>query len=164
MNMAERLIKERLIRGQFPGREFDVDFWQALGPGRIFEAARDLVVTAAAVRGINEDQLRLQRSVEKSRGARYLIVGGYAVMVYTEPRYTKDLDIWVEPSAVNSVAVFQALRTFGAPLTGMQPGDFAEPAVFLSDWCRPGPNRYSHHHFSSGFRRCLGTPSAGPIR
>jgi hypothetical protein len=24
---------------------------------------------------------------------RYLVVGGYAVMKYTEPRYTKDLDI-----------------------------------------------------------------------
>ncbi len=25
----------------------------------------------------------------------YLIVGGYAVMKYGEPRYTKDLDLWV---------------------------------------------------------------------
>lgn len=25
----------------------------------------------------------------------YLIVGGYAVMRYSEPRFTKDLDIWV---------------------------------------------------------------------
>jgi hypothetical protein len=28
----------------------------------------------------------------------YLIVGGYAVMKYTEPRYTKDLDVWVHNS------------------------------------------------------------------
>ncbi len=28
-------------------------------------------------------------------GARYLIVGGYAVIFHTEPRYTKDLDLWV---------------------------------------------------------------------
>jgi hypothetical protein len=27
---------------------------------------------------------------------RYLVVGGYAVIKYTEPRYTKDLDVWVE--------------------------------------------------------------------
>ena len=25
----------------------------------------------------------------------YLIVGGFAVMKYGEPRYTKDLDVWV---------------------------------------------------------------------
>jgi hypothetical protein len=47
---------------------------------------------------------------------RYLIVGGYAVMKYTEPRFTKDLDVWVENSQENSVRVFEALKRFGAPL------------------------------------------------
>ncbi len=28
----------------------------------------------------------------------YLIVGGFAVMKYGEPRYTKDLDVWVHNS------------------------------------------------------------------
>jgi hypothetical protein len=32
----------------------------------------------------------------------YLVVGGYAVMKYTEPRYTKDLDVWVYNSPQNS--------------------------------------------------------------
>jgi hypothetical protein len=31
----------------------------------------------------------------------YLIVGGYAVMRHSEPRFTKDLDIWVGRSAIN---------------------------------------------------------------
>jgi len=48
--------------------------------------------------------------------ARYLIVGGYAVMKYAEPRFTKDLDVWVDNSAENSVRVFQTLKNFGAPL------------------------------------------------
>jgi len=46
----------------------------------------------------------------------YLIVGGYAVMKYGEPRYTKDLDVWVHNSAPNSIRVVQALKKFGAPL------------------------------------------------
>ena len=46
---------------------------------------------------------------------RYLIVGGYAMMKYTEPRYTKDLDVWVDNSAQNSLRLFQALKKFGAP-------------------------------------------------
>ncbi len=29
---------------------------------------------------------------------RYLVVGGYAVMLYSQPRFTKDLDLWLEPS------------------------------------------------------------------
>jgi hypothetical protein len=48
--------------------------------------------------------------------AEYLIVGGFAVMKYSEPRYTKDLDVWVRNSAQNSARVIQALKKFGAPL------------------------------------------------
>lgn len=48
--------------------------------------------------------------------AEYLIVGGFAVMKYGEPRYTKDLDVWVHNSPQNSARVVEALRKFGAPL------------------------------------------------
>ena len=27
---------------------------------------------------------------------RYLVIGGYAYIQYAEPRYTKDLDLWIE--------------------------------------------------------------------
>src|SRR5260221_14435483 len=102
--MADRLIMTRLVRGRAPGREFDIAFWQALGPCRIFEAAWDLVVTAAAVRGVHEDQLRLQRSVTKFQQYRRSLPdrGRYAVMAHTEPRYTKDLDVWIEPTESNA--------------------------------------------------------------
>lgn len=46
----------------------------------------------------------------------YLIVGGFAVMKYGEPRYTKDLDVWVHNSPANSLRIVEALRKFGAPL------------------------------------------------
>jgi len=101
---AEPVIMTRLVRGRPPGREFDIAFWQAAGPTRIFEAAWDLVVTAAAVRAsmkINSDFKDLLRELNAA-GVRYPIVGGYAVMVYTEPRYTKELDIWIEPTESNA--------------------------------------------------------------
>ena len=34
----------------------------------------------------------------------FLVVGGYAVMKYSEPRFTKDLDLWIRPSLENSTA------------------------------------------------------------
>jgi hypothetical protein len=46
----------------------------------------------------------------------FLIVGGFAVMKYGEPRYTKDLDVWVNNSPENSTRVVAALREFGAPV------------------------------------------------
>lgn len=62
--------------------------------------------------------------------ARYLVVGGYAVMRYTEPRFTKDLDLWVSASEENASAVFRALKEFGAPLAGLAAHDFTEQGYF----------------------------------
>lgn len=61
---------------------------------------------------------------------RYLVIGGYAVMLYSEPRWTKDLDIWIALDATNARAVFAALREFGAPLSGLAEEDFAAPGHF----------------------------------
>ena len=48
-------------------------------------------------------------------------------MLYTEPRYTKDLDVWIEPSPDNAARVFRALAEFGAPLAGIVAEDFTAP-------------------------------------
>jgi len=60
-----------------------------------------------------------------------LIVGGFAVMKYGEPRYTKDLDVWVYNSPQNSLRVVGALKKFGAPLDhdGITSETFAEKQV-----------------------------------
>jgi hypothetical protein len=47
-------------------------------------------------------------------------------MLYTEPRYTKDLDVWVRPTSENADRTFRALAEFGAPLAGIQPTEFAK--------------------------------------
>jgi hypothetical protein len=64
-------------------------------------------------------------NILNARKVHYLVVGGYAVMKYTEPRYTKALDIWLEASEENAIAVFSALRAFGAPLTNLSPASFS---------------------------------------
>ena len=51
-------------------------------------------------------------------------------MIHTEPHFTKDLDIWIEPSFGNANKLVQALAQFGAPLRGIDAGDFTEPDVF----------------------------------
>jgi len=61
---------------------------------------------------------------------RYLVVGGYAVMKYTEPRFTKDLDLWVSTDKENSKAVYAALKEFGAPLKSLAPADFTQEGYF----------------------------------
>ncbi len=56
----------------------------------------------------------------------YLAAGAHAVMHYTEPRYTKDLDVWVNPTHENAERVYRALARFGAPLAGVSPEDFRD--------------------------------------
>jgi len=53
------------------------------------------------------------------------VVGGYAVMHYCEPRYTKDLYIWIDATPDNAHKVYSALARFGAPLKDITPADFA---------------------------------------
>lgn len=61
---------------------------------------------------------------------RYLVVGGYALIQHAEPRYTKDLDLWISTDIANARGVFKALREFGAPLAGLTEDDFATEGYF----------------------------------
>ncbi len=78
--------------------------------------------------GGNPDFRDLFRALNES-DVRYLVVGAYAVMYHTEPRYTKDLDIWVEPSPENARQVWQALSAFAAPLQVVTLEDFTNPDI-----------------------------------
>lgn len=49
----------------------------------------------------------------------YLVVGGYAYIYYAEPRYTKDIDLWIEPTRENALRLRQALLEFGGWVKGM---------------------------------------------
>ncbi|MGA1797095.1 MAG: DUF6036 family nucleotidyltransferase [bacterium] len=61
---------------------------------------------------------------------RYLVVGGYAVMKYSEPRFTKDLDLWIATDPENARAVYAALKEFGAPLANLYADDFTHRDYF----------------------------------
>jgi hypothetical protein len=60
---------------------------------------------------------------------RFLLVGAYAMGAHGYPRATGDIDIWVEPSAENSVRVYQSMSAFGAPLHEIDETTFAAPGV-----------------------------------
>ena len=58
-------------------------------------------------------------------GVDFLVVGDHAVAFHAEPRYTKDLDVWVKASPAQAPRVFAALQAFGALLHGVSQADFA---------------------------------------
>jgi predicted nucleotidyltransferase len=60
---------------------------------------------------------------------KYVIIGGYAVFVHAQPRMTKDLDVFIESSPTNALAIYKALAEFGAPLAEFTIEDFQTPTV-----------------------------------
>lgn len=85
---------------------------------------------------LNRDYEEMLKSLNEYR-VRYLLIGAYAVMYYTEPRYTKDMDIWVERSEGNIKKLYKALRNFGAPLTDISINDFMDPHMMYQIGIEP---------------------------
>ncbi len=46
---------------------------------------------------------------------RYLVIGGLAFIFHAKPRYTKDMDLWVDPEPANVERANRALSAFGSP-------------------------------------------------
>lgn len=46
---------------------------------------------------------------------RYLIIGGLAFIFHAKPRYTKDMDLWIDPHPENVARANEALAAFGSP-------------------------------------------------
>ncbi|MEA3493537.1 MAG: hypothetical protein U9R38_04025 [Candidatus Margulisiibacteriota bacterium] len=55
---------------------------------------------------------------------KYCIVGAYAVGLHAEPRYTKDLDILIEPTKENGRKIVKALKDFGFESMNLSASDF----------------------------------------
>lgn len=78
---------------------------------------------------VNSDFTELMNLFNANK-VRYLIIGGYALIQYSEPRYTKDLDIWISTDQDNAAAVYKTLKEFGAPLVELTEKDFAKEGYF----------------------------------
>ncbi len=75
---------------------------------------------------LNKDFEELFRCLNSVQ-AKFMVVGAYAVIHYTQPRYTKDIDIWVDPHPENAKKIYQALKKFGAPLGKLTLEDLVNP-------------------------------------
>ncbi len=62
--------------------------------------------------------------------SRNMSIGGYAVTQQAEPRFTKDLTLWISTDTSNAEALFNALQDFGAPLVDLTVDDFAEEGYY----------------------------------
>lgn len=86
---------------------------------------------------LNQDFKEFIQSLNDN-GVRYLVVGGYAVALHGYPRYTKDIDIWVEMTAENGKKIAKALEQFGFGSLGINGTDFTIPDQMLQLGYPPG--------------------------
>ncbi|MBN1843967.1 MAG: hypothetical protein JW883_17030 [Deltaproteobacteria bacterium] len=76
--------------------------------------------------------MRIEKDYEELLGllnkhqVKYCIVGAYAIAFYGKPRYTKDIDILIEPSVENGKRIVQALNDFGFGSLDLSEQDFVE--------------------------------------
>jgi hypothetical protein len=70
-------------------------------------------------------------SAFRSHGVKYLVVGGFAVIYHSQPRFTKDMDLFIKADPKNASATYAALAEFGVPLQGISPEDFTDRGSFF---------------------------------
>lgn len=61
-----------------------------------------------------------------SESVRYVLVGGYAVAHHGHPRYTGDIDFFVEPSPENARRIVSAIQRYGLGGLGLCEQDFVQ--------------------------------------
>ena len=56
----------------------------------------------------------------------YIVIGGYALAIHGHPRYTKDIDIWIDVNAENAQKMITVIQEFGFSSVGLKESDFLE--------------------------------------
>jgi hypothetical protein len=72
---------------------------------------------------LNKDFRELLQLLNEN-GVKYLVVGGYATILYGHVRATGDIDIWVRASLENGKSVVAALHAFGFGTLSIDENDF----------------------------------------
>ena len=89
-----------------------------------------------------------------SHDVEFLIIGGHAVSYHGYPRFTKDLDVWIERSEQNAIKIVAALREFGFDFDGLSSEMFTDEGRMTQMGLEP--NRVDILHTIKGveFRDC----------
>jgi hypothetical protein len=107
----------------------DFAYWQSQPYSdrlAVLEELRNQYSIHASVSGyisLSSDFREFIQSLNENQ-VRYLVVGGYAVAIHGNPRFTKDIDIWIEISPQNAGNIVAALDQFGFSSLGLKSDDF----------------------------------------
>jgi hypothetical protein len=110
-----------------------------------------------------EDDLREFIELLNALKVRYIVVGGFAVAYHGYPRYTADIDLFLERSPENAQGIVNAIRQFGFGDLGLSSEDFLQEDQVIQ--LGLAPNRIDLLTFLSGvdFQEAWATREQGEI-
>jgi hypothetical protein len=74
---------------------------------------------------LNQDYKEFLKLLNEN-GVEFLVVGGYALGFHGYPRYTGDIDIWLNVNERNAERIIKAIEGFGFSSLGLKKQDFLE--------------------------------------
>ncbi len=110
-----------------------------------------------------EDDLREFIELLNALKVRYILVGGFAVAYHGYPRYTADIDLFIERSPENAQGIVNAIRQFGFGDLGLSTEDFLQEDQVIQ--LGVAPNRIDLLTYLSGvdFQEAWTTREQGEI-
>jgi hypothetical protein len=110
----------------------DREYWSQYSPDERLAQMEDLRSDWASMNGEqhppNRDHGDFLACLNR-QSVRVLVVGAHALAVHAKPRYTKDLDLFVEPSVENARRIVAAIADFGFGDLGISESDFLEHRI-----------------------------------
>ena len=110
-----------------------------------------------------EDDLREFVELLNALEVRYIVVGAFALAYHGYPRYTGDIDLFIERSPENAQAILNAIQQFGFGDLGLSFEDFLQEDQVIQ--LGIAPNRIDLLTFLSGveFQEAWATRVQGEI-
>jgi hypothetical protein len=79
---------------------------------------------------IFNDDFREFITALNNHDVKYILVGGYSVILHGYPRTTGDMDLWVDRSEENYLKIVNAFKEFGMPVFDMTKENFLHHPVW----------------------------------
>jgi hypothetical protein len=110
-----------------------------------------------------EEDLREFVELLNALKVRYIVVGAFAVAYHGYPRYTGDIDLFIERSSENAKGILNAIERFGFGDLGLSVEDFLHQDQVIQ--LGVAPNRIDLLTFLSGvdFQEAWATREMGEI-
>ena len=110
----------------------DVTYWLSQPPKARLAALQELrnqyrLLVKMELTNIFEDFIKRLNAAQ----AQYVIAGGFAVALYGYPRYTGDIDVWINPDPENAKKILSAIKEIGFSEDDVNMEDLTTPDVVI---------------------------------